>query len=204
MCKGVVSRGQRMWTKGQDRQWTDGQTCSSSIRLCNTSRLLLLNWWKPWEGMAWVNVRTGWDKKKGGNKQKGGKNGQNSEVAMRRSSICYTALTQFNEKNHQQQTFREVQIPDNSTPERNDGFNRSVLLWLFRLWNRRSYLTCGGICPPFFSQVSFGVGDPDARQYNLTVSPSWASTFEGLTWTWGWVPRPLGLDSDEKCIVPII
>lgn len=46
---------------------TDGQTCSSSIRLCNTSRLLLLNWWKPWEGMAWANGRTGQE----GGKQEG-------------------------------------------------------------------------------------------------------------------------------------
>lgn len=59
-----------------DRQQTDGQTCSSSIRLCNTPRLLLLNWWKPWEGMAWANGRTGQDqkkKKKGGRRQTKGK-----------------------------------------------------------------------------------------------------------------------------------
>lgn len=59
-------------------------------------------------------------------------------------------------------------------------------------------LTCGGICPPFFSQVSLGVGDPDARQYNLKVSPSWTPIFWGLTWTWGWLPMPLGLVSDQK------
>lgn len=58
-------------------------------------------------------------------------------------------------------------------------------------------LTCGGICPPYFSQVSLGVGDPDARQYNLKVSPSWTLAFWGLTWTWGCVPRPLGFDSEQ-------
>lgn len=66
------------------------------------------------------------------------------------------------------------------------------------MWITQVCLTCGGICPPFFSQVSLGVGDPDARQYNLKVSPSWTPVFWGLTWTWGCVPRPLGLDSDRE------
>lgn len=44
-------------------------------------------------------------------------------------------------------------------------------------------LTCGGKRPPFFSQLSLGVGDPVALQYSLSASPSWTSTFWGLTWT---------------------
>lgn len=181
-----------------DRQRTDGQTCSSSIRLCNTSRLLLLNWWKPWEGMAWANVRTGWDQNKkrvGGDKQKGGKN-------KGKWSKCWNSQKNWHSmmKYHRHRAHLEVQDKRYCTAEckYSYSFNRSMLKSSFRHWNSKTCLTCGGTCPPFFSQVSFGVGDPDARQYNLKVLPSWTSIFWGLTWTWGWVPRPLGLDSDQK------
>lgn len=90
-----------------DRQRTDGQTCSSSIRLCNTSRLLLLNWWKPWEEMAWANVRTGWDQKKGGRRQTEGKmkvNGQNAETVIKKRHSML--------KYHRHRTHLEVQNRD--------------------------------------------------------------------------------------------
>lgn len=82
---------------------------------------------------------------------------------------------------------------------KSESFNQSMLEASFRGGgDGRACLTWGGICPPFFSQVSFGVGDPVARQYSLKVSPSGTSMFWGLTWTWGCVPGPLGLLDSGK------
>lgn len=182
-----------------DRQQTDGQTCSSSIRLCNTPRLLLLNWWKPWEGMAWANGRTGQDKKKkkkeGGDKQK--VNGQNPEKVQLNTKDTGQTLRcrQWNSTGKCKYRFITFCLSFNFSMEK---LGTTVEYCLTSHGGGVSCLTCGGSWPPFFTQVSFGVGEPDALQYNLNVSPSWISAFWGLTWTWGTVPRPLGFDSKSR------
>lgn len=103
------------WCELRDRtgrQRTDGQTCSSSIRLCNTSRLLLLNWWKPWEGMAWAKRqnRVGSKQKKkkrgeGGDKQKGGKKNRGKWSKCWNSHVNWHSMMKY----HRHRTHLEVQ-----------------------------------------------------------------------------------------------
>lgn len=111
------------WCELRDRtgrQRTDGQTCSSSIRLCNTSRLLLLNWWKPWEGMAWAKRqnRVGSKQK---TKKKGGRRRQTEGREKNRGkwSKCWNSHVNWHSmmKYHRHRTHLEVQ--DRATARQN-------------------------------------------------------------------------------------